>query len=97
MRKQIIGVLFLMFGLDYVRMLRAYEGGVAAFGAGQWVLAVVSAVMIILGLYLSIVGWREFNKVLDEREKEKKEAENKFKLEAFSEDRKSSGKNKKDE
>ena len=98
MRKQIVGVVLLMFGLDYAEMLWKYEGGIAAFGTAQWAVAVVSTIMLILGLYLSIVGWKEFNKVLDKREQEKKEAEKNFKLEAFNElpemQKKGSGKKK---
>ncbi|MBP0968570.1 MAG: hypothetical protein J5744_00320 [Oscillospiraceae bacterium] len=84
MRKQLIGVVLLMFGMDYAGMLWNFEGGVAAFGAAQWALLAVTAVMLGLGLYLSLVGWKEFNKVLDEREKEKKQAKEKFNVEAFS-------------
>ena len=84
MGKQLVGVVLLMFGIDYVQMLWKYEGGIAAFGAAQWALAVVTVVMLGLGLYLSITGWKEFNKVLDEREREKKEPQEKFKMEELS-------------
>ena len=83
MRKQFIGVVLLMMGMDNLYNLKDSGVALADFSTGQWAALVVSIIMVGLGLYLSIVGWLEWRKVMAEREKEKKEAEEQFKREAF--------------
>ncbi len=83
MRKQFIGVILLMMGMDNLYNLKDSGVALADFTSGQWAALIVSIVMVALGLYLGIVGWLEWRKVMEEREKEKKAAEEKFKNEVF--------------
>lgn len=85
MRKQFIGVILLMMGMDNLYNLKDSGVPLAQFESGQWAALVVSIVMVGLGLYLSIVGWLEFRKTMEEREREKKEAQENFDLNALSE------------
>lgn len=83
MRKQFIGVILLMMGMDNLYNLKDSGVALADFTSGQWAALIVSIIMVGLGLYLGIVGWLEWRKVMQEREKEKKAAEEQFKREAF--------------
>ena len=83
MRKQFIGVILLMMGMDNLYNLKDSGTALADFTSGQWAALIVSIIMVALGLYLGIVGWLEWRKVMDEREKETKEAEEQFKNEVF--------------
>ena len=75
MRKQFIGVILLMMGMDNLWNLKDSGIPLSQYETGQWAAFVVSIIMVVLGLYLGIVGWLEFRKTMEQREKEKKEAE----------------------
>ncbi|MBR2740658.1 MAG: hypothetical protein IKD87_08325 [Oscillospiraceae bacterium] len=75
MRKQFIGVILLMMGMDNLWNLKDSGIPLSQYETGQWAAFIVSIIMVVLGLYLGIVGWLEFRKTMEQREKEKKEAE----------------------
>ncbi|MBQ1358266.1 MAG: hypothetical protein IIY63_03515 [Oscillospiraceae bacterium] len=75
MRKQFIGVILLMMGMDNLWNLKDSGIPLSQYETGQWAAFIVSIIMVVLGLYLGIVGWLEFRKTMEQREQEKKEAE----------------------
>ena len=81
MRKQFIGVILLMMGMDNLYNLKDSGTAIADFSSGQWAALIVSIIMVGLGLYISIIGWLEWRKVMAERDKEKEASKEQFKEE----------------
>lgn len=75
MRKQFIGVILLMMGMDNLWNLKDSGIPLSQYEPGQWAALIVSVILVVLGLYMGIVGWLEFRKTMEQRDKEKKEAE----------------------
>jgi hypothetical protein len=75
MRKQFIGVILLMMGMDNLWNMKDSGIPLSQYESGQWAAFIVSIIMVILGLYLGVVGWLEFRKTMEQRDREKKEAE----------------------
>ncbi|MBQ4240174.1 MAG: hypothetical protein II672_03590 [Oscillospiraceae bacterium] len=75
MKKQFIGVILLMMGMDNLWNLKDSGIPMAQYESGQWAAFIVSIIMVVLGLYLGVVGWLEFRKTMEQRDREKKEAE----------------------
>ena len=75
MRKQFIGVILLMMGMDNLWNMKDSGIPLSQYESGQWAAFIVSIIMVILGLYLGVVGWLEFRRTMEQRDREKKEAE----------------------
>ena len=89
MRKQFIGVILLMMGMDNLWNMKDSGIPLSQYEAGQWAAFIVSILLVVLGLYFGIVGWLEFRKTMEQRDREKKEAEAMTAAEHSSEDAKS--------
>ncbi|MBR5064956.1 MAG: hypothetical protein IKX09_01755 [Oscillospiraceae bacterium] len=92
MRKQFIGVILLMMGMDNLWNMKDSGIPLSQYESGQWAAFIVSIIMVILGLYLGVVGWLEFRKTMEQRDREKKEAEAMIKAGHSAEDEKAEAK-----